>query len=82
MIFLIEYDRQHGSLLNLSIFADGDRAIADTARLELELALNRSGIRREVVLLEAPSEEALRITHRRYFENPTELAEAHRGADT
>ncbi|HEY8188357.1 MAG TPA: hypothetical protein VIF64_19970 [Pyrinomonadaceae bacterium] len=34
------------------------------------------GIDNEVVLLEAGSEEALRRTHRRYFENLTELTTA------
>jgi hypothetical protein len=45
-------------------------------RLELELELNRLGKEREVVLLEAASEQALRLTHRRYFEDLSELVKA------
>ena len=48
--------------------------MAAGARLELEIRLNRDNVDHEVVLLEAHSEEALRRTHRRYFENLTELA--------
>jgi hypothetical protein len=33
------------------------------------LELNRKGIDHEVVLLDAASEDALRMTHRRYFED-------------
>jgi hypothetical protein len=39
----------------------------------LELELNRIGTVHEVVILEAATEEALRRTHRRYFENLSEL---------
>jgi hypothetical protein len=39
----------------------------------MELDLNSQGVEREVVLLEAETEEALRRTHRRYFENLAEL---------
>jgi hypothetical protein len=42
----------------------------------MELELNRLGIEREVVLLEADTEEALRRTHRRYFEGLAELLNA------
>lgn len=73
MIFLIEYDRQRGNLVGLRAFPDEARDAADCARLELELALNRSRVVREVVLLEAPSESALRLTHRRYFEQAAGL---------
>jgi hypothetical protein len=76
MLFLIEYDRAKGQLAAFRVFTDTERNRADEARLELELALNRSGVDREVVLLEAASEEALRRTHRRYFERLAELAEA------
>jgi len=55
-------------------FAGAERQVAQEARLELELILNRRGVEREVVLLEAVSEEALRLTHRRYFEDLAELA--------
>jgi hypothetical protein len=42
-------------------------------RLEIELDLNRKGIDHEVVLLEAADENALRRTHRRYFEDLSQI---------
>lgn len=75
MIFLIEYDRARGEL-TLKSFDAAERSRAENARLELELDLNQRGIDREVVLLEAESEVALRRTHRRYFENLSELVES------
>jgi hypothetical protein len=74
MIFLIEYDRSQGEIVKLDTFSDSERRVAEEARLELEIRLNRNNIDHEVVLLEADSEEALRRTHRRYFESLTELA--------
>lgn len=74
MIFLIEYDRARGDLVRLETFPDSERRRADNARLEMEIGLNRDEVEREVVILEAESEEALRRTHRRYFESLTELA--------
>jgi hypothetical protein len=73
MFFLIDYDRQQGQIVRLQEFADSERQRAEDARLELEIALNRQRIEREVVLLEAASEEALRRSHRRYFEDLTQL---------
>ncbi len=73
MIFLIEYDRSSGSIVTLVRFDDTKREQIEHIRLELELGLNRLGIDHEVVLLEAESEEALRRTHRRYFEDLDEL---------
>ena len=69
MIFLIEYDRSQGRIVTFRAFADLDRRKAEDSRLQLELELNRLGTEREVVLLEAATEEALRRTHRRYFED-------------
>jgi hypothetical protein len=74
MIFLIEYDRSRGEIVTFKTFPDSERRVAENARLELEIELNRDNVDHEVVLLEADSEEALRRTHRRYFENLTELA--------
>lgn len=74
MIFLIEYNRSQGELVRFDMFSDSERRLAEDARLELEIMLNRGSVEHEVVLLEAESEEALRRTHRRYFENLTELA--------
>jgi hypothetical protein len=72
-IFLIEYDRPSGLIRSMRAFDDSAREDAQNARLDLELALNRLGVEREVVLLQAPSEDALRQTHRRYFENLHQL---------
>lgn len=68
MIFLIEYDRSRGQLVRLQRFDDSERVQAQTVRLETELRLNREKIVREVVILEAVTEEALRKTHQRYFD--------------
>jgi len=74
MLFLIEYDRQRGKIITMTSFEDLDRLFAEESRLELELDRNKKAIDNEVVLLEASSEEAVRRTHRRYFEDLTELA--------
>jgi hypothetical protein len=76
VIFLIDYDRTAGTVVRLSPFSDADRTRAEEARLTLELHLNRAGIAREVVLLEAPTEEALKLTHRRYFENLADMVKS------
>ena len=73
MIFLIEYNRPEGEIVTFRVFDDVDRAEADDARLEIELDLHRKKIDHEVVVLEASSEQALRQTHRRYFEDPGEI---------
>jgi hypothetical protein len=70
------YARDQGRLVTFKAFGSGDSTAAETARLELELDLNRRGIEHEVVLLEADNEEALRRTHRRYFESLSELVDA------
>jgi hypothetical protein len=69
LIFLVEYNRPAGRLVTFSAFNDDNREAAENARLDLELDLRRRGVDHEVVLLEAASEEALRRTHRRYFES-------------
>ena len=73
MLFLIEYDRPRGSIVQLREFDDASRAVAGGELLKLELDLNRQGVEHEVVVLDAPSEEALRHTHSRYFESVAEL---------
>lgn len=74
MIFLIEYDRPTGTLVQFRKFQDSERKIAQDARLELELKLNRERNHdREVVILEGPNEEALKHTHGRYFKDMAEL---------
>ena len=74
MLFLIEYDREQGKILEILRFSESEKDVANTARLDLELELNRRGVEHEVVLLEAEDEAALRRTHRRYFEDLLELA--------
>lgn len=69
MIFLLEYERSAGELRTLREFREDERPLAEAARLDLELGLFRQGIEREVVLLDALSLEALKQTHRRYFED-------------
>lgn len=76
MLFLIEYDRRRGELVTFETFDDSERRKAEDARLELELKLNRQGVEHEIVILEAATEEAVRRTHRRYFESLTELMTA------
>lgn len=76
MIFLIEYDRERGRIVTIRSFTGSARKQAEESRLELELELNLNGNDNEVVLLEAETEEALRKTHRRYFEDLTELTTA------
>ncbi len=76
MIFLIEYNRPEGRIVTFKKFADSKRRVAEKTRIELELELNRRGIHHEVVLLEAENEEALRRTHRRYFEDLRHLVQS------
>jgi hypothetical protein len=76
VLFLIGYARNEGQLVTFETFKEDESHLAEIARLELELDLNRQGVEREVVLLEAENEEALRRTHRRYFENLSELVSA------
>ena len=75
MIFLIEYDRSEGNIVEFRRFDNSQRAEAQHARLKTELELNRQGLRHEVVLIDAESEEMLRKTHGRYFESARELIE-------
>ena len=79
MIFLIEYNRSKGSIVTFRDFNDSQRPEAEDSRLEIELDLNRKGIDHEVVLLAAASEDALRRTHRRYFEDLRQILEDKRG---
>lgn len=74
MIFLIEYDRPEGRIVTFTTFKDSEQFDAEKLRLDLELHLNRIGVDHEVVILEAESEEALRRTHRRYFEDTRQIA--------
>jgi hypothetical protein len=49
------------------------REDVDEARLQMELRLRREAAKREVVVLEAADEEALRKTHARYFKSAQAL---------
>jgi hypothetical protein len=81
MLFLIEYDRHRGQIVKLQAFDNSESQNAEDSRLEIELELNRLGIKHEVVLLEASTEEALRRTHRRYFENLDQLVKVPHDTD-
>ena len=76
MLFLIDYDRRRGQIVTIESYSDSQRDDAGEARLTMELKLRGEGIEREVVMLEAASEAALRKTHRRYFETLNTLAKA------
>lgn len=73
MIYLIEYDRKKGKLVTFKSFDTSQRDSANEERLSLEIDLNRRGVVREVVLLEAQDEAQLRFTHARYFTDAREL---------
>lgn len=73
MIFLLQYDRRKGRIVSLDSFSASERTKAQDLLLELELRQNENGANTEIVMLEAESEEALKITHRHYFEDLSEL---------
>jgi hypothetical protein len=75
MIFLIEYDRALGTLVQIKEFSADDLATATSVRLALELEQMRSKDEHEIVILEAESAHQLRKTHRRYFESISALAD-------
>ncbi len=81
MIFLIEYNRPEGRIVTFKKFKNSERLEAEKSRLDLELDLNRKGVEHEVVLLEAASEDALRRTHRRYFEDARQIMTSATGGD-
>jgi len=73
MLFLIEYARTAGKIVSFKEYKDPERETAQSDRLALELRLRQRGEEHEVVLLEAASEQALRRTHARYFEELSDL---------
>lgn len=75
MIFLIEYDRKTGTLVNLRNFEDAAAEEASAARLEAEMHAGAANTTIEIVTLQAESIEDLRLTHSRYFRNVRELGE-------
>lgn len=76
MLFLLEYERRGGRIVTLQSFADAERAAAEAAKLQLELQRTNDDGDREIVLLQARSEKALRVTHRRYFESARQIVES------
>ena len=81
MIFLIEYNRSQGRIVTFRDFDESQRREAEESRLGIELDLNRRGVDHEVVLLDAASENALRRTHRRYFEDLRQILKDERGSE-
>lgn len=76
MIFLIEYDRSRGELVSIQSFEDADRDSAENERLRREITLHKTRVEREIVLIQAATEGALKETHRRYFADIATLAES------
>jgi|Tabmets5t2r1_1033131.scaffolds.fasta_scaffold257134_2 hypothetical protein len=69
--FLLVYDRSTGKLRELTEFDDADREAALAERFARERD-TEGDPNLEIVLLGAPSEEALRRTHSRYFKTARE----------
>ena len=80
MLFLLEYKRSEGRIVALKTFDDTERSKAERSRFQMELELNQKKIDHEVVLLDAADEQALRRTHRRYFEDVVQIANALNGS--
>lgn len=60
-------------MVEMRTYKFADRMQAQADRLAIEKRNAKERIRREVVLLEAESEDALRLTHGRYFKTLREL---------
>ncbi|MGH7871219.1 MAG: hypothetical protein ACREQO_03250 [Candidatus Binatia bacterium] len=78
---MIEYNRREGRIVTFKTFDHAERSLAENERIEIELDLNRKKIDHEVVLLEAGDEKALRLTHRRYFEDLAQMAKSMSASD-
>jgi hypothetical protein len=74
MYFLIQYDRSKGKLESIVSYDMAEATRAQDDRLAAEVAHLRAGREMEVVLLDAPSIDDLKKTHRRYFEGLDQLA--------
>jgi hypothetical protein len=81
MIFLIEYDRRKGKIVTIRSFQDSEKSYAEKSRLSVELDLRREKREHEVVLLEAADEIALHRTHRRYFEDISQIVKSANGSN-
>jgi hypothetical protein len=75
MIFVIQFDQKEGRLKRLDTFTDADREKANRQRVEVEIELLKQNVFHEVVVLEAKSVEALKKTHRRYFDSIAQWSE-------
>jgi hypothetical protein len=82
MIYLVQYDRKQGKILDKKAFPSTDRAFAQRERLTIELEFRKSGMPYEVVLLEAADEEILKRIHQRYFKSASEIVESMIQPDT
>ena len=71
--FLLVYDLAEGRLVSVEPFGEQDRARALDRRFELERE-HADDQNLEVIVLSAPSLEALQATHARYFKSVQELA--------
>jgi hypothetical protein len=80
-LFMLTYDRSSATLMTLEVITAGRESEAFQRRLAAEVGAFRDGMDVEVVILEADSEESLRRTHARYFEDLGDLLDAAR-ADT
>ncbi|HEU0129871.1 MAG TPA: hypothetical protein VFQ85_02630 [Mycobacteriales bacterium] len=69
--YLLVYDRPRGRLLREEAFEDEREALTERFRVE---RLHRADPDIEVVVLSAPTKEALRRTHARYFMSVGEMA--------
>jgi hypothetical protein len=67
-------------LVTFYTFTDEERSKANELRFAIELDLLRKKIDHKIVLLEAESEAALRLTHGRYFYDLRQILELMRGA--
>jgi hypothetical protein len=65
MLFLIDYGRRKGQIVKMQRYHDSERNRANEERFSLEIDHIRSGVERDVVILEAASEASVRRTHRR-----------------
>jgi hypothetical protein len=73
MIFLIDYDREHGRLC-VQEFPDSERAIVQQRQAILERDALAAGNDREIVILEARTRAEIETTHARYFKTLRELS--------
>lgn len=80
MIFLIDFDRDRTDLRILEAYPEQDRLIAEAHRLEIELAMDWKTAPREVVIIQAEDEAALRKGYGRYFKKEGRPDEAYEKA--